>query len=170
MRYISLAMTRPAERSVQIVAAYKLIKSGLQLACAAGIELALYFHVLDRVRDVVVGLRRHVTSAWSAHAAELLLNFATPHHLQYLAFALPLDGALGLVEGEALRRNLVWATWLVVITTSVPLPFEVYELFHHPHVGRLILLVVNLALVGLLVFTRLRSRAERTERVVPWRP
>jgi uncharacterized membrane protein (DUF2068 family) len=154
-------MTTPGDPSVRIIAAYKLIKGALQLACALGIELGLHFHVLDRVRGVVVALRRHVTSAWSTHAAEFLLSFATPRHLQYLALALVLDGALGLVEGVALRRNLAWATWLVVITTSVPLPFEAYELFHRARVGRLILLLVNLALVALLVRARLRRSAAR---------
>ena len=54
-----------------------------------------------------------------------------------------------------------WGPWLVVVATASLLPFEVVSFVRHPHVGRALILVVNLAIVAYLTRTALREHRER---------
>jgi uncharacterized membrane protein (DUF2068 family) len=71
--------------------------------------------------------------------------------------ALLLDGLLTLLEGWALYRGFPWAPWLVVIATGSLLPFEVAALARRLRVGRLLILLVNLAVVTYLGVRAMRQ-------------
>jgi uncharacterized membrane protein (DUF2068 family) len=59
--------------------------------------------------------------------------------------ALACDGALSAVEGLALRTGKTWGVWLVLIATTALVPAEIWGLLRAPHVGRALLLLVNVA-------------------------
>ena len=44
-----------------------------------------------------------------------------------------------------------WAEWLTILITGSLIPVEIWEVFRRPHVAKVALLVVNVALVGYLV-------------------
>ena len=104
----------------------------------------------DRVHALDAALRAHLTAAWSLRLTDLLAHAATTRNVALTAGALVLDGALTLCEGWILYRGLTWGPWLVVMTTGSLLPFEVVELARRPRAGRLVVLVVNLAIVSYL--------------------
>ena len=71
-------------------------------------------------------------------------------------------GAIELVEGTGLWLDKLWAEFLTVISTSLLLPYELYELVHRPTVWKAGGIVVNIAIVAYLVVMlrrRLRARA-----------
>src|SRR4029079_16543487 len=70
-------------------------------------------------------------------------------------------GALELVEGTGLWLDQLWAEYLTVIATSLLIPFELYELVHHPSVLKAGGLAVNVAIVAYLV--HLLRRRRRTD-------
>jgi uncharacterized membrane protein (DUF2068 family) len=80
---------------------------------------------------------------------------ATLHRLAWLALAY---GAVFLVEGVGLVLEQRWAEWLTVGVTASFIPVEVFELSTHPGAGKVATLVLNLAIVGYLVWVRLRER------------
>jgi uncharacterized membrane protein (DUF2068 family) len=45
-----------------------------------------------------------------------------------------------------------WAEWLTVIITSSLVPFEIYEIVRHPTWVRIMVLAINLAIVGYLLY------------------
>ena len=102
-------------------------------------------------------LRAWVTSRIAVETAELLLNVATPGHLALTSLALGIDGTVGVAEAWLLHRGQRWAVWLVIVVSSAPIPWEVYELFTHFGALRLILLIVNAAVVTYLVRSRAAS-------------
>ncbi len=108
--------------------------------------------------DAALALHRHSARAWATHLARALPALATPHRLHLAAIALALDAALTLVEGWALRRRHWWGPWLVVVASGGLLPFEVVQLVRRPHVGRLMVLLVNASIVAYLAW---RIRKER---------
>ena len=67
------------------------------------------------------------------------------------------------VEGTGLLLlKKPWAEWLTVILTGLFIPVEVYEVFRRPGPARIVVLVVNVAIVAYLVFeVWKRKRAER---------
>ncbi|HVV83253.1 MAG TPA: DUF2127 domain-containing protein [Kofleriaceae bacterium] len=60
-------------------------------------------------------------------------------------------------EGIGLLCEARWAEWLTVVATTSFIPMEIYELVRELTVARVLLLLVNLAIVVYLVF-KLRSR------------
>jgi len=71
--------------------------------------------------------------------------------VKLLAVAMFGDAILSAIEGLALQAGRWWAPWLVVIATSLLLPWEVWELIRHPRWGRVAILVINLAVVAYLL-------------------
>lgn len=126
--------------------------------------LALTLAILvgtDRVAPLqafATDLPHHFAGAWSIELARLLLNATQPRHASLVALALGFDGVFTIVEGWALRRRHAWGPWLVVASTSSLLPFEILALMHKVRWGRVFILVVNLWILGYLVWRRLRSR------------
>lgn len=66
-----------------------------------------------------------------------------------IAYAL-LEGTEGV--GLALRRR--WAEYLTVIATGLLIPYETYEVFHHPTLLKVGALLLNVAVVGYLAYRK----------------
>lgn len=64
------------------------------------------------------------------------------------AFAL---ASVMLFEAWGLHRRRVWAEWLTVIVTASLIPFEIHHLAVHPSIGKVITLVLNVAIVVYLL-------------------
>src|SRR5258708_30055216 len=63
-------------------------------------------------------------------------------------------GALEIFEGMGLLWRRRWAEYLVLIATSAFLPVEIDELLRHPTPVKAIALLVNLVIVGYLVWRK----------------
>ena len=61
-------------------------------------------------------------------------------------------------EAWFLHKRKAWAEWFTVGVTASLIPFEVYELVHHPTAGKIVTLVGNVLIVIYLVVRRLRDR------------
>ncbi len=64
------------------------------------------------------------------------------------AFALAI---VMLVESWGLHRRRVWAEWLTVIVTASLIPLEIHHLIVRPSAGKVITLVLNVAIVVYLL-------------------
>jgi uncharacterized membrane protein (DUF2068 family) len=93
--------------------------------------------------------------------ADLVVEASSRRALKTIVVALLADGSLTLVEGWALFHGHWWGPWLVVVATGALLPLEVVSLVRHPRIVRLLLLLVNVAIVVYLARTALRERRER---------
>jgi uncharacterized membrane protein (DUF2068 family) len=150
---------------LRLIVLYKLVKAGGELLLAALLGALLLGGAPDRLRRLDAALRGHLTAVWSLRLTDLLAREATPRNVTLTVGALLLDGGLTLCEGWALYRSLAWAPWFVVVTTGSLLPFEVVELTRRPRAGRLLVLVVNVAVV--LYLARRASRGMRDLRRRP---
>ena len=70
-----------------------------------------------------------------------------------------LYAGLFIVEGIGLWRTKRWAEYLTIIATSSFVPFEIYELIRHATWMRGAALIINLLVVGYLVW-KVRQRAD----------
>jgi uncharacterized membrane protein (DUF2068 family) len=146
---------RPA--GLEAIILYKLIKAGVELVLGA-------FAVFLLVRGAEAGaatlaqvLLEHFAGAWSLELAKLIVVSATTAHVKFVALASFADAALSAVEGLALGAGKWWAPWLVVAATGALLPWEIFELLRHPGWGRVLLLIVNVAVVVYLLLTVVRE-------------
>ena len=140
----------PSPRGLRAITIYKLARGAAEIVLAAALAALLLAGQAWQLSDLDAPWRGHLIGAWIAHLAML----ATPGRLWGLVGALLLDAAVAVLEGVSLSRRWWWGPWLVVATTSAALPFEVVALAWHPHAGRIVLLIANLAIVTYLVVPR----------------
>jgi uncharacterized membrane protein (DUF2068 family) len=71
-----------------------------------------------------------------------------------LAVAACLYATLRFIEAYGLWRARAWAQWLAIVSGSVYLPFEIYELASRPDFLRGVVLTFNVAIVAYLLCLR----------------
>jgi uncharacterized membrane protein (DUF2068 family) len=142
--------TRPA--GVRIIIAYKLAKAILQVAAALLLFYGATHGLAAALAEFAENLREHAVHAWSNVVAAALLRFTKGRHSLWLAaYALLGDALLSAFEAWALWRGFAWGSWLIVGATACLLPFEIHALARHIRVGRVVLFLVNLAIVAYLL-------------------
>ena len=151
---------QPSPPGLRLITIYKFTKAALQVAAAVLLFYGAAHGLNARLAEFAERLREHAVHAWSNVFAAALLRFThSKHSLSFTAYALLADAGLSSVEGWALSRGYTWGEWLVVVTTAGLIPFEIRALFHHLRVGRVILLVLNVAIVAYLVINIRQRRA-----------
>ena len=138
-----------------IIGVFKLVKSALLL----GLGITLLY---DRDRDLGQ-LASHWISAVSIGRPFLdsllsKLSSLQPRTLEHAAAGAFVYSALFVVEGVGLCRRQRWAEILTVAITASLLPFELYELFHRVTATRVIITVVNIAILGYLLVQLMHDR------------
>lgn len=137
-------------RVVRLIAFFKLLKGILLIAVGVAALKLLHTDIAGVVEDWarLLGFlqnSRFLGRALSAAAA------LTPDRVRDVIVGSFLYGGLFLTEGIGLWLLKRWAMWFTVIITASFLPIEIYELAHHPSVGKVALLVINLGLVAYLI-------------------
>jgi uncharacterized membrane protein (DUF2068 family) len=150
-----------SRRILRLIAAERAIR-GL-LLIAASVYLFNHLHSdFGKLADHVMRaieldprkpfLHRIVTYLHDLHASEI----------KVAAFLALGYGILELVEGTGLWLDQLWAEYLTVISTSVLLPYEIYELIRKPTLLKAGGITVNILIViYLAVMLRRRVRRER---------
>ncbi len=145
-----------------LIIGYKLVKGAVWLVLAGILLVMTRMGLGDRLAGLAEHLRHHA-HAWSIYLAELVARGGSRRGLWTITLALVADGVASLVEAWALHHGRWWGPWVVVVTTSALLPFEVVALVHKATVVRAVLLALNLAIVWYLVrlVRREHARAAR---------
>ena len=144
-------------RGLRLIAAFKLLK-GLALL-ALGIGALKLLH--KDVEAIVVHWINVFQVDPHSHYLQLLLeklSILDDRRLKELSAGTFIYSAIFLTEGAGLAFRKSWAEYLTIITTASLLPLEVYELAKHASIGKVLALVINLAVVIYLVLEICRSR------------
>jgi uncharacterized membrane protein (DUF2068 family) len=148
-------MMREGARSdliLRLIAVMKLVKGTLLLLVGVG-ALSLVDGAFER--DARAWLDQLQPSHhYLRHGVGRLLAL-DPHTLEMIAFGTLVYAALFFVEGIGLFLRKVWAEYVTTCITTSFIPVEIYELAHHFTATKVIVIVLNIAIVGYLVW-RLR--------------
>ena len=141
---------RARGRGLRLIAAFKLLK-GLAL-------LALGIGALNLLHKDVEAIVVHWINIFqvdpNAHYVRLLLaklSILDDRRLKELSVGTFIYSAVFLTEGVGLAFGKRWAEYLTIATTASLLPLEIYELAKHASIGKVLALVINLAVVAYLV-------------------
>jgi len=134
---------------LRTIALYKLLKVLLLLVAAYG-ELRLHdaslsAKLLSWAAAKPSGLEHDVVTRllqWFSGLSESRIHALRVVTLTY--------AAVFAVEGIGLWMRRRWAEWLTTIITASLIPFELWELFHRPNIGKAGVLIANVAIVGYL--------------------
>ena len=155
------SLPRPdrTNRLLPLIGAFKAAKA-LTLFSAA---YALHYLRLDKdVQRTLVDWVRVIHFDPDGHYMRRMISGVTgvsPAQLHHAGIGLFVYGVLFATEGTGLLLRKRWAEYVVVVSTSLLLPLEVYELTHPGRrVVKAVLLAGNLAILVYLVWNLNRTR------------
>jgi uncharacterized membrane protein (DUF2068 family) len=151
-------MAARAERGLRLIIVYKVVRGAAALAVAAVMLGCLLSGKAEFLSGVGPRLAHHFAGAWSVSLAKALISATKPGHLWLAALALAMDGAVTLLEGWALHHGHWWGPWLVVVTMSSLLPFELVAIARRFSPWRIAILACNVAIVAYLLRKALSER------------
>jgi len=149
---------------LRVIALYKIVKVLLLLLVAYGElrlrDASLVAKLLSWASARPYGLEHRVVSWLVEWCSGLSASRAEALRLVTLGYA-----AVFAVEGVGLWMRKRWAEWMTVIITASLVPLEGWEMVSRPTIGKLAILLGNVAIVGYLVWhVRTQAKAE----AAPW--
>ena len=145
------------DRGLLLIGLFKLAKAIFFFGVGVGAIHLLHKDLEDEVMRLALKFRFDPESRF----VSLLLNkidLIDAHRLRQISVATFGYSALALTEGVGLLLEKVWAEYLTVILTASFLPWELYELTQRPDWFHLSLLLINLAVLGYLVWLLRRKK------------
>jgi uncharacterized membrane protein (DUF2068 family) len=141
------------------IGAYKLLKAVLSLLGALMILRLMHRNLPDIALRWMARLHIEPHSALGMVILHRIL-MVKRRSLGVVAGLLFAYIPLAIAEGIGLILRKVWAEWLTVVTTAAMIPLEIYEVARRPSWLRVLILVVNIAVLLYLVVRIKRDRGE----------
>ena len=148
----------PHDRGLVAIGAFKLLESVFFFLVGVGVLHLIGKDLEDEALKIAGKLRvdpdgRLVT--WVLDHVDSI----TAHRLKQIGIATFFYGGLRILEGVGLVLEKLWAEYLTVGATMIFLPWEVYEIWRHPDLIRVGVLVTNLVVLAYLSWS-LRRRLQ----------
>jgi uncharacterized membrane protein (DUF2068 family) len=143
------------DKLILLIAVFKLLKGLLLIALGIG-ALSLIHKDVAAVAERWINLLR--VDPDNRHIQKLLLrlSFVDEHKLKEIGAGTFIYASLFLIEGGGLLFRKLWAEYMTIIITTSFIPLEIYELIEHFSFTKIIVILINLAVVLYLLF-RLRA-------------
>ena len=151
---------RSHHTGLAVIAVFKVVKGLLLLLLGLGL-LKLVHAELARLFSLLIEALHVNADSRLIHALVLKVDALQPQSVLPAGLVSLGYAAMLLVEGVGLWLELTWATYLTVVSTSLLLPFELYEVFEQVSMLRVGVLLLNLIIVRYLI-SQLKHHAFRS--------
>ena len=141
-----------------LIALFKLIKGVLLVSLGIGAVKLLHRDVADAVMHWINVLRVDPDNQL-IHSLLTKVLWVSPNQLKALSAGTSIYAGLLLTEGTGLLFRKRWAEYFTIITTAGLIPLELYEIAKHFTAVKVLVLVVNVAIVVYLVARVRHGRA-----------
>ncbi len=145
-------------RLIRLIALFKLLKASLLIAVGVGALKLIHKDIATVLQHWVTMLGLDPGNQYVDRALEKAANLS-PNKIKGLGVVSFIYAGLFLTEGIGLWLVKRWAEWFTVIVTGSLVPVEVYEIYRHPTPIKILVLMINIAVVGYLLY---RIRSERS--------
>jgi len=139
-----------------LIGIFKLLKALLLIVVGIGAIHFLHRDVAATVTHWIEVLRVDPDNRY-LHGTLVKIFRVTPKQLKELSVGTFFYAAMFATEGVGLLMRKHWAEYFTIVTTSLFIPLEIYELARHVTVTRVVVGIVNVVIVWYLV-ARVRSR------------
>ena len=143
-------MTRSHWTGLAFIAGFKVVKGLLLLLVGLGFLTLVHVEIATLFSLLIEALHLHADSR-ILHALVLKVDALQPHTVLVMGVISLGYAGLLLIEGVGLWLEVSWAMYLTVISTSLLLPFELYEVLQQVSAIRIGVLLLNLVIVVYLV-------------------
>lgn len=136
---------------ILLIAIFKLFKAALLLAAGIGLLSLLHKDVASALKNFLSVLHIDHDNHY-IHGLVMKLGLASDHQLEAISAGSFFYAALLGTEGVGLLLKKHWAEYFTIIATASFIPLEIYEIVKHVRIGRIIILIVNIAMVVYLIY------------------
>jgi uncharacterized membrane protein (DUF2068 family) len=143
-------LKRPHHTGMVLIAGFKAVKGLLLLVVGFGLLKLVHAEVATLFSLLLEALHLNADSR-ILHSLVLKVDALQPHSVLMMGIVSLTYAGLVLIEGIGLWFEFPWAAYLTVVSTSLFLPFEVYEVIERVTALRIGLLLLNLAIVLYLI-------------------
>ncbi len=154
------------KNELRAIAGFKLVKGLLLFGTGAGL-LALIHQDLAAWLEHVVNALHADPNNRIVHGFIVTAGVMDARTLEALSAGSLVYGSLSLVEGIGLWLAMWWAPYLAVVSTSLFIPVEVYTLSQQFSLLKLVVMVINVAIVWYLVAHLKSERSKNTSESAP---
>jgi uncharacterized membrane protein (DUF2068 family) len=131
------------------IVAFKAVKATVLAALGVMLLMAIHRDPVDFVVQIAMAVHLPVTSHLVDRALALAFRATTQKEEALAAAAFGYAILMG-TEGVGLYLRRRWARWFTIGATSSFIPLEVYEIAREPRLLRVLILVLNIAVVAYL--------------------
>lgn len=136
---------------LRLIALFKFFKAAVLIVTGIGILKLMHNDVATTLDHWVALLGLDPGNRFVDHALRNAANIP-PNKIKDLGLGSFVYAALFLTEGIGLWMLKHWAEWFTVVITASLVPLEVWEIHRHPTAVKILVLVVNIAVVGYLLY------------------
>ena len=142
--------TRSHHTGLAVIAVFKVVKGVLLLLVGLGLLKLVHAEIATLFSLLIEALHLNADSRL-IHALVLKIDALQPNSVLLAGLVSLGYAGMLLVEGVGLWLELTWAAYLTVVSTSLLLPFELYEVIEQVSILRISVLLLNLVIVAYLV-------------------
>ena len=128
------------------IIAFKALKTALLASLGVTLLVTRHRDPSDLLMRVAMTLHLPVTSHLVQRALAVAANLTVHRREALAATAFGYAMLLG-TEGVGLHYRKPWARWLTIVATASLIPLEIYECIRELHLGRVLVLIVNILIV-----------------------
>lgn len=139
-----------SSRGLLVIAAFKLLKGLALLAVGIGAHTLIDKDLVAIVEHWVNVFRVDPNNHYLQALLERFTDLS-PQRLRAVSFGTFFYSGLLLTEGVGLALRKRWAEYFTIIATSSFIPLEIYEIFRHTNITKIVVLLINVAVVWYLV-------------------
>ncbi len=133
------------------------------LVLLVGFELLTHIH--KDIHEAAMHLVKHLHLNPASHYPRIFLDL-TEHiddtKLWSMALAAAIYSILRMIEATGLWLRKTWAEWFAILTASMYIPVEIYEVVTKVSWARITVLVINLGVLSYLLFVLIKERKMKT--------
>ena len=155
---------RTHHTGLAVIAVFKVVKGVLLLLVGLGLLKLVHADIATLFSLLIEGLHLNADSRL-IHALVLKVDALQPNSVLLAGLVSLGYAGMLLVEGVGLWLEFTWAAYLTVVSTSLLLPFELYEVIEQVSVLRIGVLLLNMVIVAYLV-SQLRRHTFRSRRLI----
>ncbi|HEX4006171.1 MAG TPA: DUF2127 domain-containing protein [Acidobacteriaceae bacterium] len=147
---------------IRLIAVFKLLKTAVLIVAGAGILKMMHNNAATVLEHGFAMLGLDPGNRYVDHALRKVASLP-PERFKELSLGSFVYAALFLTEGVGLWMMKRWAEWFTIAITGSLIPLEIYEICRHPTAVRILVLILNAAIVVYLLVRIRRDRSQRTE-------
>jgi uncharacterized membrane protein (DUF2068 family) len=149
-------MSKSHPSGLLLIAAFKIFKGLALLAVGIGALKLMHKDVAAQIEPWIEMLRVDPHNHYIYRVLEKVSNLDA-RKLKELSVGTFFYSALFLTEGIGLSLRKRWAEYFTIVSTSLFIPLEIYELAKHVTLAKGILVLVNAGIVAYLVMELRRN-------------